>query len=316
MNSHFLTEIEIKEFKCFHDFKASGFKRVNLIGGKNNIGKTALMEAIWINVHSIDIETMINAIFNITFLRDFLNVNNYDEERYLNNIKIYTSNSNVCSKGFLIEDKDGIKEYIFNINGEITRVNAKELNINSYKKVYNIKFIGSKIANDIYLRNFYEVIQKKDLEDLLNNFVKEFDSAIETFKVIGVKPQCKSNGEYRDIIEFGDGLKHYISIICALYVCENGYLFIDEIDNGIYYEHFDRLWEIILKLSKETNCQVFATTHSKEMLESFARVAKKLEEKDISYTLLVKSKQQEIKSITDDYEMILDNISDGRELRG
>jgi AAA15 family ATPase/GTPase len=99
-------------------------------------------------------------------------------------------------------------------------------------------------------------------------------------------------------------------------VCENGYLFIDEIDNGIYYEHFDRLWEIILKLSKETNCQVFATTHSKEMLESFARVAKKLEEKDISYTLLVKSKQQEIKSITDDYEMILDNISDGRELRG
>jgi AAA15 family ATPase/GTPase len=315
MTAHFLTEIEIKEFKCFHDFKAAGFKRVNLIGGKNNIGKTALMEAIWINVHSIDIETMINAIFNITFLRDFLNVNNYDEEKYLNNIKIYTSNSNVCSKGFLIEEKDGIKEYIFNINGEITKVNAKELNINSYKTVYNIKFIGSKIANDIDLRNFYEVIQKKDLEDLLNNFVKEFDSAIETFKVIGVKPQCKSNGEYRDIIEFGDGLKHYISIICALYVCENGYLFIDEIDNGIYYEHFDRLWEIILTLSKETNCQVFAATHSKEMLESFAKVVKNSNETEVSFISLFKNKNQEIKAITRDYEMLLNSIDAEREVR-
>lgn len=316
MNEHFLTDIEIKQFKCFTDFKASGFKRVNLIGGKNNIGKTALMEAIWVNVYSIDINTMINAIFNITFIRDFLNVLNFDKEKYLNNIKIYISNSNIYDKEFLINKKDGIKEYYFNINEKKTKINAKELNINNNKEVYNIKFIGSKSANDTDLSNFYEVIQKKDLELVLNKFVIEFDSSIESFKVISFKPQCKSNGEYRDIIEFGDGLKHYISIICALYVCENGYLFIDEIDSGIYYEHFDRLWEIILTLSKETNCQVFATTHSKEMLESFARVSKKLDEQDISYTLLVKNKKQEIKSLTDDYEMILDSISDGRELRG
>jgi hypothetical protein len=52
------------------------------------------------------------------------------------------------------------------------------------------------------------------------------------------------------------------------------------------------------------------------MLESFARVAKKLNEQDISYTLLVKNKQQEIKSITDDYEMLLDSIEQKREVRG
>ena len=153
------------------------------------------------------------------------------------------------------------------------------------------------------------------MEFELNSLVNEFDSSIANFKVIGDKPQCKTNSEYRDITEFGDGLKHYISIICALYACENGYLFIDEIDNGIHYSQLDRLWEIILTLSKKTNCQVFASTHSKEMLEAFARVAEKQVEQDISYTILVKNNQQELKTISLDYEMLLDSVKQGHEVR-
>ena len=48
MSDNFIKNIEIKEYKCFKDFKADGFKRVNLIGGKNNVGKTAFMEAMFI----------------------------------------------------------------------------------------------------------------------------------------------------------------------------------------------------------------------------------------------------------------------------
>lgn len=317
MTAHFLTEIEINEFKCFHDFKASGFKRVNLIGGKNNIGKTALMEACYIHVHSINVNTMITAITASKIIREKSNLisEKIDYQLFLDFIKVYFSSSNLGDKRFYIDERDGIKEYQFSINGESKNINAKNLNI-SIKFVKHSRFIDSFGWSDKMFISTYQAIQKADKEDELNEFINEFDASIKSFKLIGDKPQCKTNGEYRDITEFGDGLKHYISIICSLYACENGYLFIDEIDNGIYYEHFDRLWEIILTLSKETNCQVFATTHSKEMLESFARVAKKLDEQDISYTLLVKNKKQEIKSITDDYEMILDSISDERELRG
>ncbi len=45
---HFIKNIEIKNFKLFKDFKAKGFGRVNLIGGKNNVGKSAFMEACFI----------------------------------------------------------------------------------------------------------------------------------------------------------------------------------------------------------------------------------------------------------------------------
>jgi len=43
-----LKEIEIQNFRCFEHIKISGFERVNLIGGKNNAGKTALLEAIFL----------------------------------------------------------------------------------------------------------------------------------------------------------------------------------------------------------------------------------------------------------------------------
>ena len=317
MNDHFLTEIEIKQFKCFTDFKASGFKRVNLIGGKNNIGKTAFMEACYINVHATNINTMIPAIYDVTFSRENLNLIDkvIDRIKILDATRSYAAKSNLSNTEFSILEKDAIKEYQFTINGKSKTINANELNI-SLERIDHIEFIDNFGWSDDQLIKAFQAIQKQDRENELNRFVREFDDGIENFKVIGDKPQCKTHGEYRNIVEFGDGLRHYISIICALYACENGYLFIDEIDNGIHYTQLDRLWELILTLSKKTNCQVFAIIHSKEMLESFARVAKKLDEQEISYTTLVKNKEQEIKALTRDYEMLIDSIEQEREVRG
>ena len=46
MNDAFIKNIKIKKYKCFENFEVDGFKRINLIGGKNNIGKTAFLEAL------------------------------------------------------------------------------------------------------------------------------------------------------------------------------------------------------------------------------------------------------------------------------
>lgn len=41
-----LTSIQIENFRCFDQLKVDGLSRVNLIAGKNNVGKTAFLEAI------------------------------------------------------------------------------------------------------------------------------------------------------------------------------------------------------------------------------------------------------------------------------
>lgn len=40
----------VRNFRCFKDFKIEPLERVNLIAGKNDVGKTALLEALWLHI--------------------------------------------------------------------------------------------------------------------------------------------------------------------------------------------------------------------------------------------------------------------------
>ncbi|MBT8420451.1 MAG: AAA family ATPase [Gammaproteobacteria bacterium] len=62
MKNNALKEIEIRNFKCFEKLRLEGFKRVNLIGGKNNVGKTAFMEAVEIFVSSSEPRKLFYAV--------------------------------------------------------------------------------------------------------------------------------------------------------------------------------------------------------------------------------------------------------------
>ena len=321
MSEHFIKNIEIKNFKCFEDFKAEGFGRVNLIGGKNNVGKTAFMEAVYVNVYAYDINTLFKSIASIKFMRDNLEFigKSYSLEYFkilFENTKRYSSKSNINKVIYKLYNKDGKKEYEFDINNKKNIINANDFSY-QLEEIDNIDYIDNFGFTNNELQKSYIKVQRADKEDVLNNYINEFDDSIEKFKVFDNSPECKlkNSTEYRRINEFGDGLKHYISIICSLYACENGYLFIDEIDNGIHYTQLDKLWEIILTISKQQKVQVFATTHSKECIESYARVAKKLEDEEIAFIELCK-REEEIKAFVYPYDWFIDEIEQEHEVRG
>lgn len=323
MQNHFLQEIKIIDYKCFKKFSAKNFKRVNLISGKNNVGKTAFMEALYINLSSFELSTMANTIPSISFRRnnlEYLAERYYDRDRISNleKFKSFNIESNINKGRFQLYTKEGIKEYHFFINSNEIKINANDFSFeNKYKN--NTEFIDNFGLTNTELKENYVSLQKKEKEDILDLYIREFDHTITKFKFLGGEnPSCKTvySDDYREINDFGDGLKHYISIICALYASENGYLFIDEIDNGIHYTQLEKLWEIIFTISEEVNCQVFATTHSKEMINAFAKVSKKFNNEDISFIELGRNKNNEIKSITMDYEKFQREISSGNEIRG
>ena len=47
-NSLILNSLEIRNFRCFRYLRIERLSRVNLIVGENNIGKTSLLEALWL----------------------------------------------------------------------------------------------------------------------------------------------------------------------------------------------------------------------------------------------------------------------------
>jgi len=285
MSEHFIKNIEIKNFKCFEDFKAEGFGHVNLIGGKNNVGKTAFMEAIYLN-------------------NDKNNLKHIIRTRYISDI---------------LEDlwKEIGKKFIDNfITNKVKEHQNHQIHSNIDDLEVKITFKSANKARKTDYDALYSEIITNNLENKFDNYLKEFDNTIEKFRMIKSEPHCQKNAKFYNINEFGDGLGKFISLILLVLSSKDSILLIDEIDNGIHYTNLDKLWEIILTISKQQNVQVFATTHSKECIESYARVAKKLEDEEIAFIELGRNKYDELDSIVMNSEMFQRYIKMGNEVRG
>jgi hypothetical protein len=50
-NQLFLNSLEVRNFRGFEHLKIESLGRVNLVVGKNNVGKTSLLEALWLYAH-------------------------------------------------------------------------------------------------------------------------------------------------------------------------------------------------------------------------------------------------------------------------
>ncbi|MBI4556283.1 MAG: AAA family ATPase [Candidatus Hydrogenedentes bacterium] len=64
-------KFQIKNFRCFADLTISTLKRVNLIAGKNNVGKTAVLEALWLHLgrNNPSLPTAINVNRGLQYVR-------------------------------------------------------------------------------------------------------------------------------------------------------------------------------------------------------------------------------------------------------
>ena len=71
----------------------------------------------------------------------------------------------------------------------------------------------------------------------------------------------------------GGGATRLFGLALALAYCRNGFLLIDEAENGIHHTVQRDYWRMVLKTAHENNVQVFATTHSWDCVRGFAQAA-------------------------------------------
>lgn len=328
MSNH-LEWIEIENFKCFDKLRVEGLERVNLIGGDNNVGKTAFMEACFINAHSKNIQEFKNAINDIViFYRGFIsdyhrnlngnlefNLNTSDKK--LNSLHSFKIISNIRKNEFKILEKPLNKEYHFLIDNEFSYIDDKFIFIDTKYNSINIKFLPTFGVTNYRLIKLFSSIQLNRQKKFLNKLINYFDNRIEEFDFINNTPKCFLTplNDWQDLSELGDGLKRFITIICAIWASRDGTLFIDEIENGIHYTKLPKLWEIIFKTSKEANCQVFATTHSKETIEAFNKIQFKLNEEESAYFEFVRE-DKTISTYKIDRDELEYSLKNNEPLRG
>ena len=304
-----MKDIEIKNYKCFDHLKINDLKRVNLFTGKNNTGKSTILEAIALyksnfsndflsfllqsrgefnieDIKGLNNEDKVNIICSLFPNRlnilekkiniKLLDLNNYSEF-YLYKLEtdIDKSQSNIRSTdfdSFRIEHNDRTTTYTFdNIFSDSGHYSMGKHGFHS---------ISNNISDSYQTAKLWDEIILSDKEDLVVNTLKLLEPDIEKLNFIGRKVgkerfpivKLKTTGRLSPLKAMGDGINRILNIILALVNVDNGILLIDEFENGLHYSVQEKLWKLIFEVAEKLNVQVFATTHSNDAITSLANV--------------------------------------------
>lgn len=368
-----IKDVKIKNFRCFRNTEFKEFKQVNLIGGKNNSGKTAFLEAVFLNTspkaRSIELLRRFRQI-DSSFIKEmperawsnlFLDNDNREAE-----IGISTDSQDnytlrvTCDEPFedfikILSDDKKDKEFEEEgskfqeprellSNRESTRsslhlnysINGKEditATLIAHSEGVLVKEANGPDVKDIFFipsslkmssQSLAEEFDQADLNGLGERVLEAFqiiDSDISEVKTISVgKPSIYLKTKQNDFLPiglFGDAINKVSYFILKMINNRNSILLIDEIENGIHYSNQEELWNNIFKVAKEFDVQIFATTHSIEMIKAFAKVVRNYNDNIGSYFELFKHRNTgEITTNIHDINTLFFEIDNNVAIRG
>ena len=96
----------------------------------------------------------------------------------------------------------------------------------------------------------------------------------------GRRAMVKMKGESRPVplMSLGDGAVRVFGVALALASSRDGFLLLDEVENGIHHAIQRDFWKMVMLTAHENNVQVVATTHSHDCVKGFARAAAELDD--------------------------------------
>jgi AAA15 family ATPase/GTPase len=308
-------------------------KRINLFTGKNNTGKSTILEAIAIyatkgnwrliaqllkergeNLRTKQTENYLK-IFSSLFtdriigldLENVISIGSIDKITSEENKP--PSHNNVVTLKFIKYNDDtkkhdlgfGTRRKLFVQNGEEdieevykfgieigNGINDKIVPLSEVENFFR-HGIGFNYRNLQYVRgrnidseNNSELFDKITLTDKEQNVIdslKIIEPATEriTFVEGNVDERIaviklSNSSKVLPLKSMGDGINRVLTIILALVNSNDGFLLIDEFENGLHYSIQEQLWKIIFLMSQKLNVQVFATTHSEDSINAFESV--------------------------------------------
>jgi AAA15 family ATPase/GTPase len=270
-----LDSLHIQNYRLFRDLKINKLGQVNLIAGKNNTGKTALLEALRILASKAETSVINNILFNRDNYeknRSFENHQtlfyDYGKEFKINNVAVAIS---LNGKKFELLTKEFFK------NGKIKNETTWVGNTNEYENPLDSLIYVS--FNGSFEYDGWENFTIEEEENIIE-ILRLIESKVLDYRIVDSnKPVLRINGsKFRQPIKsLGDGVNRIFTLAFALVKARDKILLIDEFEVGLHYSVQEQLWDIIFKYAHQWNIQVFVTTHSKDIVERFYYVTNKPE---------------------------------------
>lgn len=303
---HSFNDIEITDFRGFDHIEMKNFSKVNVLVGANNVGKTSILEAIFMLVGMS--VPMLPA--RVNYWRKNSNTS-LDDVRYLfHNIDLKTTpvlkahttegeRKVQLSASFYVDTEAsngssghaGIKRLNIDFGTSISEScpyhtvlyvdndgSMQQLVDNNYKEQMNCLFIPSDKNDGNALSNFVTLV-KRGKRDVVLDTLRTFDKDITGIEALpdGIYLSIKGLKELLPISMAGDGVRRVLNIVSSIATEDYNVVMIDEIDTGLHYSAHRLMWKAILDFVSKHDVQLFVTTHNIECLQSLVTVMEKEE---------------------------------------
>jgi ABC-type microcin C transport system duplicated ATPase subunit YejF len=142
--------------------------------------------------------------------------------------------------------------------------------------------LGPGLPSNNKLARFWDRVALTEEEDLSLKALRLTGNGIDRVAVVGEEKPGNSRRvvvKLRDhprpvpLKSLGDGVTRLFAAALALANSRDGFLIVDEAENGIHYSVQRDFWRLIMRAAHQHNVQVLATTHSSDCVRGFARAA-------------------------------------------
>ena len=326
-------DLSIKNFRGFEAISISDMNRITLISGRNNVGKSSILEALFLIMdhtsndsfakisgfrgstlggaaslwsplfYELDTEREIRICIkddqNSSCLsyrkdNDYLPFTaNGIPEDVLAAFRLVTKNT--YSLLFTYDSGDYHEEGHFFLNGiNALREMKSSLPGNEIKGFPLTRWLNTTVTRlSDAVMNDIGSLELKGKKGEVVAILQELDPAIEDILTLSIQgvPQLylRIAGKHIPVQYAGDGVLKLLQVCIAAMEIKNGLLLIDEIETGLHYSMYGKLWGILDKISAVSNCQIIATTHSYEMISAVRGNIQ--DEKSFSYYRIGHGKQ-------------------------
>jgi ABC-type lipoprotein export system ATPase subunit len=299
--------LRIQNFRGFQDFEIGPLARINLIGGKNNVGKTALLEAIFLLNNALSQTVDLDLAGARRFRKKFgpspegrwLDIfHNFDTQNVVEIIAVDAKGDqlhlsirpNAPISYWAM--RDGVRQQVDDAKTGIpptqfvTPFAYEEANVITAQ----YKLVGENITNEVVaaLQMIEPRLKSLELESVGNQ-------QLLMANIGGPKPI--------PLQLIGGALTRLLIVLDTIMQTTHGSIILfDEMDSGFHYSVLEKVWEAIGQFAEKQDVQIFATTHSDEAIDAANAAFKEKNEDFFRWHRLDRLEDGSIEAVTFDKE--------------
>jgi AAA15 family ATPase/GTPase len=343
-----ISKIEIEHYRGIKYASIEGFKQINLFFGKNNCGKTVLLESLFLasglsnpllpihvnfmrgyskarlndlklDFYNLDSSSPIHIRMENEESRD-LKINLFEQKQ--ENVSLNADDTNILTT--VEEGKFGLK-FDFTINDKhfesqlrfdsANSTDATRIVSEHYVESLRCTYLSPKYDFSASIQGLKNILQNKD-EHFITEGLRLIEPGVKDF-IFTDKEMLVDIGLSKRIPVnmMGDGARKIVSLLTAVYDCKDGALLVDEISNGFHYSVMCNLWKVLINAAIRNNTQLFVTTHDVDSIKGLRDAALESHKDIVAAFKLLKTSDDELKAYHYSLESLDYSINQEIEVR-